>query len=114
MEDGWPMHSVDDLIAYLRTTLPSYHQAERLILERINNADAYYGSSANFEHLNALKQIKDGLVSLSEEVHRRDSTYPKNPLKISDQQCYASMTLLYHSAEERLAVTKDHSLDFTS
>jgi hypothetical protein len=111
MDDDRPMSSVDDLIGYLKTKLPTYHQAERLVLERICHADAYYGSSGNFAHLNALKQIKDGLVTLSEEVSRRDPSYPRNPLKISDQQCGASMTLLYHRAVERLAVLKDRSWD---
>lgn len=111
MDDDRPMSSVDDLIGYLKTKLPTRHQAERLILERIYHADAYYGSSGNVAHLNALKQIKDGLVTLSEEVSKRDSSYPRNPLKISDQQCYASMALLYHRAVERLAVLKDRSWD---
>jgi len=111
MDDDRVMSSVDDLISYLGSTLHTYHQAERLILERICHADAYYGSSANFAHLNALKQIKDGLVALSAEVNRRNPSYPRDPLKISDQQCYASMTLLYHRAEERLAALKDSSGD---
>lgn len=111
MDDDRPMNSVDDLISYLKTTLPTRHQAERLILERICHADAYYGDSGNVAHLNALKRIKDGLVALSEEVSRRDPSYPGNPLRISDQQCYASMALLYHRAVERLAVLKDRSGD---
>ena len=103
MDDDRPMGSVEDLIGYLKAKPPTYHQTERLTLERICHADAYYGRSGNFAHLNALKQIKDGLVALSEDVARRDPSYPRNPLRISDQQCYASMTLLYRRALERLA-----------
>ncbi len=67
MDDYWPLGSVDDLMGYLVTKHLTYHQAERLVLERIDHADAYYGSSGSAAHLGALKQIKDGLVHLTEE-----------------------------------------------
>ena len=102
-----PMLTVDDLVDYLKTRRLTYHQAERLILERIYYADAYYGSSGNVSHLSALEQIKDGLTRLSKEVNKEDSSYPKNVLKISDQQCYASMTVLYYRAVQQLAMIKD-------
>lgn len=98
---------MDDLVDYLQAKRLTYHQAERLILERIYYADAYYGSSGNFSHLSALEQIKEGLTRLSKEVNKENPSYPKNVLKISDQQCYASMTVLYYRAVQQLAMIKD-------
>jgi hypothetical protein len=109
MDDYWPIGSVDDLVGYLVTKRLTYHQAERLILERISHADAYYGSSANVAHLGALKQIKDGLVSLAEEINKRDSRYPRNLLKMSDQQCYACMAFLYREGLNQLVASRSRT-----
>jgi hypothetical protein len=109
MDDDRPMTGVADLIGYLKERRLTYHEPERLVLDRIYNADAYYGSSGNVVHLKALRQIKEALVQLSEEVNRQDRAYPKNLLRISDQQCYASMTLLYHRALEQLAALRNRS-----
>lgn len=107
IDDDRPMRTVDDLVDYLKTKRPTYHQAERLILERIYYADAYYGSSGNFSHLGALEQIKDGLTRLSKEVNKEDPSHSKNILKISDQQCYGSMAVLYYRAVQQLAMIRD-------
>jgi hypothetical protein len=107
IDDDRPLRTVDDLVDYLKARRLTYHQVERLILERIYYADAYYGSSGNFFHMGALEQIKDGLTRLSEEVNREDPSYPKNLLKISDQQCCASMAVLYHRAVQQLAIIRD-------
>jgi hypothetical protein len=95
------INEIDDLIRYLREHRLTYHQAERFILERIYNADSYYGSSGNAAHLSALSEIKNGLEDLSKQVHEHDRYYPVNMLRISDQQCWASMALLYHRAVQR-------------
>ena len=107
IDDDRPLRTVGDLVDYLKTKRPTYHQIERLILERICYADTYYGSSGNFSHLSALGQIKDGLTRLSEEVTKDDPSYPKNMLKLSDQQCYASMAVLYYRAVQQLAMIRD-------
>jgi hypothetical protein len=107
IDDDRPLRTVDDLVDYLKIKRPTYHQAERLILERIYHADAYYGSSGNFSHMSALELIKGGLTRLSEEVNKQEPSYPKNVLKISDQQCYASMAVLYHRAVQQLAMFGD-------
>ncbi len=107
VDEERPLVSVDDLVGYLRTRRLTYHQAERLVLERINYADAYYGSSSNFSHMSALKQIKEGIIRLSEEVNRQDHSYPRNILKISDQQCHASMAVMYHRAAQKLAMSRE-------
>ncbi len=103
IDDDRPVQDVGDEISYLREKSLTYHQAERLIMERVYDADTYYGSSGNSSHLGALKQIKDDLVKLSEQVNKLDSRYPKNLLRISDQQCYASMALLYDRAARQFA-----------
>jgi hypothetical protein len=114
MDDYWPLASVDDLMGYLVTKRLTYHRAERLVLERISHCDAYYGRSADVTHLSALEQIKGGLVNLTEEIHRRDSRYPGDLLKISDQQCHACMALLYREGLNRLiASRKGTSKPFT-
>lgn len=95
------IEKIDDLIQYLREQRLTYHQAERFILERIFNADSYYGRSGNAAHLNALSEIKEGLEDLSRQVHEYDKFYSANMLRISDQQCWASMALLYHRAVQR-------------
>ncbi len=110
MDDDRPMTTVDDLVSYLRASPLTYHQTERLILERVYYADAYYGSSGNSTHMNALKQIKDGLVNLTEEINRQDPRYPRSLLKMSDQQCYASMAFLYKKAVQRLAMANGRSV----
>ncbi len=102
MDDDRPITSVGDLIAYLKNRRLTYHEPERLILERIFHAEDHYGISGNIEHLMALWHIKDALTELSEEVNRQDRTYPRDPLKMSDQQCYASMALLYYRELKRL------------
>jgi len=107
IDDDRSLRTVDDLVDYLKIKRSTYHQVERLILERICYADTYYGSSGNLSHLSALEQIKDGLTRLSEEVNKQDPSYPKNVLKISDQQCCASMAVLYHRAVRRLAMSRD-------
>lgn len=100
------IEDVDDLIQFLRERRLTYHQAERFVLERIYNADSYYGSSGNAAHLSALTEIKDSLQKLSRQVHECDHCYPANVLKISDQQCWASMALLYHRAVQKRSNTR--------
>ncbi len=104
MDDDRPITGVHELIDYLTTKRLTYHQAERLILERIYYADAYYGSSGNTTHMSALKQIKDELSRISQEINRQCPQYPRNILKISDQQCYGSMALLYHQVVRQFAM----------
>jgi hypothetical protein len=101
--DQKSIRCIDDLIEYLQERRFTYHQAERLVLERIHNADAYYGGSGNTTHLGALTEIKDSLRRLSELVNKRDQKYPLNMLRMSDQQCWASMALLYREAVQRQA-----------
>jgi hypothetical protein len=103
MDDNRSVTSVDDLVDYMRSTPATYHQTERLILERIDNADHWYGSSGNVGHLVALRQIRDGLVRLAKKINTHDSAYPVNLLKFSDQQCYSSMAYLYTRAADRYA-----------
>ncbi len=103
MDDDRPIVRIQDLINYLITRPLTYHQAERLILERICYSDAYYGESCNSAHIMALKQIKDGLSAITEEINGRCPQFPRNVMKISDQQCHASMTLLYNRAVRQLA-----------
>jgi|GEM_PF-763591 hypothetical protein len=112
VDEERPLVNVDNLLDYLRSRRLTYHQAERLILERIYYADAYYGSSGHFSHMSALKQIKEGIIRLSEEVNGQDPSYPKNILRISDQQCHASMAVLYHGAVQKLAMIRQgHGLE---
>jgi len=107
IDDDRPLTSVADLIAYLKERRLTYHEPERLILERVSHADAYYGSSGNTVHLKALCHIKEALVQLSEEVNRQDRTYPRSLLAMSDQQCYASMTFLYHRSVTGMGEAKE-------
>lgn len=93
---GRRIESTEDLVTYLYESRLTHHQSERFILERIYNADAYYGSSGSTGHLSALKEIKNGLIDLCEQVNRRNPSFPKHIIKISDQQCWGSMALLYY------------------
>ncbi len=101
-----PLNSLDDLVDYLKTKPHTYESTEYLMLERIYYADTYYGKSSNSAHLNALRYIKDALVNLTDEINRKDPKYPRSVLKISDQQCYASMALIFSRALQRLAMVK--------
>jgi hypothetical protein len=106
MEDDRPVGSVDDLVNYLRVKPATFHQAERLILERVYDVDSYYGDTGSTTHLVALKQIRDGAIRLAGEIHRTDPRYPSRLLKFSDQQCHACMACLYKSAADQLAMQR--------
>jgi hypothetical protein len=107
MDDDRPLGSVDDLVGYLGTKPATFHQAERLILERIYDADSYYGDTGSRAHLGALKRIKDGVLRLAKDINRSDPRYPSNLLRFSDQQCYACMAYLYGRAADQFALQKD-------
>jgi hypothetical protein len=107
MDEEQPVGSISDIVAYLRVKPVTFHQAERLILERIYDVDSYYGDTGNVAHLIALRQIRDGILRLAVEMNRTDPKYPSNILKFSDQQCYACMAYLYNRAADQFALRKN-------
>ena len=107
VDDDRPITTVDDLVSYLKVKPATFHQAERLILERVSDADHWYGQSGNMAHLAALRQIRDGITRLARDINRRDPAYPQNLMRFSDQQCHACMAYLYNRAADRFALQRN-------
>ena len=107
VDDYWPIHSVEDLVGYLMTKRLTYHSLDRLVLQRICYPEAFYGSSGNTAHLSALRQIRGELTRLAREIHGLDPRYPSDVLRMSDQQCYACMALLYRQGLKQLIASRN-------
>jgi hypothetical protein len=76
------------------------------VLQRICYPEAFYGSSGNAAHLSALRQIRGELTRLAREIHSLDPRYPSDVLRMSDQQCYACMALLYRQGLRQLMASR--------